>query len=149
MKNLLFVLAFLAGFQISAQVKVASVDANGKITVNENFQQVKEHFNKILRINNENVVLQNIIIKSDRIDAKEDDHFYAYGSNKENSVKIAHALTFDNGSLLFDKTYNRATTICSGCSTGCHPKLGEDGIFLCTSCTDQSECTKSSTVTSP
>lgn len=149
MKSIFFIIAFFTGFCISAQIKVATIDARGTVTVTEDFQQVKDHFNKILRMNNVNVVLQNVIIKSERIDAREDDHFYAYGSNKENTVKIAHALKFANGMLYFDKTYNRGTVICSGCSEGCSPKLAEDGYFFCTTCIEGTSCEKSSTVTSP
>ena len=147
MNKIFFLLLFLISISVFSQIKVATVDARGVVSVNTDFEQVKDHFNKILRMENKNVVLQRIDIQSNRIDAREDNHYYAYGSNRDNTVKIAHALKFVNGDLFFDITYSSGTTICSGSGT-CSPILSENGYFVCSGGGD-ADCTKSSTVTSP
>ncbi|TXF76258.1 hypothetical protein [Chryseobacterium sp.] len=146
MKKVTGFFAMLIGFFCYSQITVATISSDGTIRLTDEFQKVKTHFSSTLKAQNNAAILIDYQIKSDRSDSGKE-YYYVLGRNEDNTVKVAHRLQLMQSSFIYDFNDSGGTTTCSGCPSGCNPKLGSDGYYYCTPCTDNStNCSKSTTV---
>ena len=132
-----------------AQPKIVGEVQDETFFITANRDSLIEVANKILETQNTDATLTNVNIKRDAVNERDEIYYYLLFSNRNETIKLAQILKEEDGKLLTLKSSlaEEMSTTCSGCKTGCDPKLYVDKDkttrMYCSDCkSGKKDCTK-------
>ena len=132
----------------SAQCNHIGEIQDGSYVITCNQTKLKSCLQEILAIQNIEVTLTNLEIKS-AVDSASNTYYYLLAKDAEQTVKMATSLRLEENIFYLRLSSGNATTCtCDGCSDSCDPYQNEHGTWRCLDFCHPESCTKSVTVSS-
>jgi len=149
MKNLFYLVLFglLTTVYVNAQT-IATI-RSGQYRITADLLPIKTKWEKVLENDGITTSLVNFVVKSGADKTTGKTYYFLYGTNKDQSVKVAQGLKLKGATLVFLSKNEAPTGImtCIGCVNGCVPSI-LNGNWTCQPVCNKSdsECIKTETI---
>jgi hypothetical protein len=149
MKNLFYIVLFGLLTTVCVNAQTIVTIRSGQYRITADLLPIKTNWEKVLKDEGITASLVNFVVKSGADKTTGKTYYFLYGTNKDQSVKVAQGLKLKGATLVFLSKNETPAGImtCTGCVNGCVPAI-LNGNWICDPACNKSdsECIKIETI---